>query len=163
MNNPVVTSVAASVSSAVQENGQTNQTISESDVVNQLEVLVTFDQRMDESSSSTPVVTFKESGSDITPADRGIAIDPVASGWVSATEYKAVYDLTDSNDDVNDLEVQISGARDFNGNAQATHSAVAVINIDTIQPPVTLTASTESTSGNAYSQADLRALLQLWC
>ena len=91
-------------------------------------VTVVFDQAMD--TGATPTLSF----------------DPDVSGTLSFTggvwsagdtTYTATYDVADAGVDVEDVEIDVTGAADANGNGQEAYTALAEFSVDTANPTVT--------------------------
>lgn len=114
---PTVSSVAVS-----------DMLITEGDVGGTFLVTVTFNENMN--TTVNPTLGF-------TPAVASTLT--FASGtWLSATQYRATYNVADGNVNVNDVDVTVQAAQDVAGNAQAsTHTADTNFDIDTAAPTVT--------------------------
>lgn len=90
-----------------------------------------FDEAMD--TGAAPAVAFPTIGED--PSST-IALDPT-SGWTNDTTYVARYDVVDANEEIEDIDVRVTGARDAAGNAQAQYDGADVFSIDTLNPTIT--------------------------
>ncbi len=90
-----------------------------------------FDEPMD--TGAAPAVSFPTIGED--PFST-IALDP-ASDWTSGTTYVARYDVVDANEEIEDIDVRATGARDAAGNTQAQYDEADVFSIDTLNPTIT--------------------------
>jgi hypothetical protein len=89
---------------------------------------VTFDEPMD--ATSTPAVAF--------PAENPFPTLVYAGGaWQSATVFRALYDVTDYNIALPDIDVRVTGGRDVVGNLHGTTDTADVFSID-MQNPVVL-------------------------
>ncbi|MBU1049921.1 hypothetical protein KKG90_07875, partial [Candidatus Bipolaricaulota bacterium] len=116
--NPTVTGVAVD-----------DTLLSDSDAGTQLVVTIDFSEPMTTGGSADPTVTFSP----------GVASTlAFASGsWPTSTRYRAWYDISDANVDVNSVTIDASGARDANGNEQQNYTPVHEFEIDTLNPTVT--------------------------
>lgn len=66
-----------------------------------------------------------------------------ASSWASADTYRAVFNVSDQNVEVENVGVNVSFARDLAGNTQTVHTGTAVFDLDTRNPSLlVLTANT---------------------
>jgi hypothetical protein len=66
-----------------------------------------------------------------------------ASSWASADTYRAVFNVSDQNVEVENVGVQVSFARDLAGNTQTPYTGTAVFDLDTKNPALLLlTANT---------------------
>ena len=100
-----------------------------------------FDEAMD--TGAAPTVAFPKAGED--PSST-IALDP-ASDWTSGTTYVARYDVVDANDEIDEVDVRVTGARDVAGNTQSQYDEADVFSIDTLNPWI---SSLTSTTANGY-------------
>lgn len=64
-----------------------------------------------------------------------------SSGWLNAYTYRARYDVLNSNESLDNIDVQIVGALDEAGQAQAIFAAQNVFDIDRIAPTFTSLSS----------------------
>jgi len=90
-----------------------------------------FDEPMD--TGAAPAVVFPTIGED--PSST-IALDPT-SDWTNDTTYVARYDVVDSNEEIEDVDVRVAGARDVAGNTQFQYDEADVFSIDTLNPTIT--------------------------
>lgn len=86
-----------------------------------------------------------------------LTFDPAASGWISETTYEAHYALTDNNEEIFDIGIEVSSVHDLAGNPLLPDASEALFDIDTRNPEVTeLTPSspmlnTSTTGSNALT------------
>ena len=90
---------------------------------------VVFDQAMEP--------TARRSDADLRPG-RGQHVELDRRGVWSAgdTTYTATYSVADANVDLTDVTVDVTGAKDANGNAQLDYTPRAEFSIDTLNPTV---------------------------
>ncbi len=91
-------------------------------------VEVIFDQAM--KTSVTPLLTFS-------PAIGGALINPVANWSVGDTTYKVTYEVVDTNVNLTNITIDVTGAQDVNGNLQVNYVQQPEFSIDTLNPAVT--------------------------
>ncbi|ACJ00497.1 conserved hypothetical protein [Rhodospirillum centenum SW] len=109
-------------------------------------VAVTFDSEMD--TGTAPTLTFAD------PAAAGLAF---ASGaWSNSDKtYTATYTVTDTDAEIDGIDIQVSGAKDLAGNTlAATHTATDAFAIDTKAPAAPASApdlAVGSDSGSSSS------------
>ncbi|MDZ4824811.1 MAG: T9SS type A sorting domain-containing protein [Flavobacteriales bacterium] len=98
-----------------------------------LTITVVFDEAMN--TSSTPTVSY--------PVEDGAAAGLTISSamWLDNMTYEVMFDLSDANADVADIDVQLAGATDIAGNAQVVSLWEDALDIDTQNPMVTATTS----------------------
>ena len=89
-----------------------------------------YDEPMD--TGVAPTVSFPSALED--PSST-IAFDP-ASGWTNDTTYVARYDVVDANEEIEDIDLRVAGARDAVGNTQIQHDEADVFSIDTLNPTI---------------------------
>lgn len=73
-----------------------------------------------------------------------------ASSWVAADTYRAVFNVTDQNVEVDGIGVNVSFARDLSGNTQTPYSATAVFDLDTKNPELLVLNANTYTVTNAF-------------
>jgi hypothetical protein len=72
-----------------------------------------------------------------------------ASGWVDESTYRAAFNVSDQNVEVEGIGVSVSFARDLSGNTQVPFTASAVFDLDTRNPVLlVLTANTYTVSNS---------------
>ena len=86
-----------------------------------------FDQAVDPSSVMT--VSFPSE-------DPGSSVSFDSGSWLNETTYEVVLSTSDNNVTIADVDVQLSGALDMNGNAQDASIAMDALDIDTQNPTV---------------------------
>ncbi|WP_406647561.1 VCBS domain-containing protein [Aliisedimentitalea scapharcae] len=130
---PSITSVSVS-----------DATVGGDDVSGTVTIDVTYDSNMDQ--SVDPSIAFSS------PVDTTLGLNAGMSGWLDATTYRAVYDVLDGDVDVQDVDFTVTGAQDLAANPQALQSFDENIDIDTVNPTVTISDNTmgvsNSTSGD---------------
>ena len=103
--------------------------------------------------NGTFVVTIDFSESMNTSVAPTVSFDPTVattlsldgtSGWLDANTYEAKYDVADGNVDVNDVEVDVTGARDAAGNLQQNYTPESEFGIDTLNPSVVSVATNDA-------------------
>jgi len=110
--------------------------IADADVGDQAFTLtIDFDEPMN--TGVAPTVAFPTIGED--PSST-IALDP-ASAWTNDMTYVARYDVADASEEIDDIDVRVTGARDVAGNAQAQYDEEDVFSIDTENPWISLLTS----------------------
>ena len=120
-NSPTVASVTPNLTTIADANAG-NQTFT---------LTVVYSENMD--TGSTPTITFPTALED--PANT-ITLDP-ASGWSNATTYVARYDVADVSEEIDDIDVRVTGATDVAGNIQTQADHADEFSIDTLTPTVT--------------------------
>ena len=69
-----------------------------------------------------------------------------ASGsWTDNKTYVGTYNVADANVDVNSVTIDVTGAKDANGNAQQDYTPVSEFDIDTKNPTVTSVTASPTT------------------
>jgi hypothetical protein len=98
-------------------------------------VTVTFSEVMD--TASVPTLTFAPSVAS--------TLSNVNGAWSLAnTVYTATYDVADANVKLDDITVDVTGAKDAAGNAQQDYTALDEFDIDTTNPVVSPTVAITS-------------------
>lgn len=115
--NPVVLNIASPT-------GIINDGIAEAGTI---EVNIEFDEPMN--SSVTPVIVF--SGND--PSGT-LQFNAALSSWVNDSNFNAVFDVNDINEELSGIEVSVEQANDANGNNQVNTAATELFQIDTKNP-----------------------------
>jgi Ca2+-binding RTX toxin-like protein len=93
--------------------------------IGKFQVIVTFDQAMD--ATVAPLLTF----------DPMVAstLSNLSGTWsLDGATYTAIYDVSDANVDIANVTIDVSGARDASGNAQADYTQQPEFSIDTANP-----------------------------
>ena len=107
---------------------------------------VTFSEKMDTALASTPVLTF-----DPLVVSPDTLSNPVGVWSLDGTKYTVTYDVADGNVDLSGIKVDVTGAKDANGNAQQDYAAVAEFSVDTKNPTVTIS---ENNTDDVVSDVD---------
>ncbi|UWQ91566.1 VCBS domain-containing protein [Rhodobacteraceae bacterium M382] len=126
---PSITSVSVS-----------DATVGGDDVSGTVTIDVTYDSNMDQ--SVDPSIAFSS------PVDTTLGLNAGMSGWLDATTYRAVYDVLDGDVDVQDVDFTVTGAQDLAANPQALQSFDENIDIDTVNPTVTISDDTNGVSNS---------------
>ena len=117
--NPAVTSVSVS-----------NTLISDADAGGIFTVTVDFDEAMTTDGSADPTVTFS-------PAV-GSTLSATGGNWPDSDTYQATYDISDASVDEDSVTIDVTGAKDANGNDQQDYTPEDEFGIDTLNPTVTI-------------------------
>ena len=91
----------------------------------------TFDEDMDQ--SVMPVVSFP-----VEDPSAAFSFDGSASGWQSATEYRAVYNVSAAGVDLIGVDVRLTGAEDLAGNVVNPLDEMDAFDLDSTLPTATL-------------------------
>ncbi len=139
--NPSATAIATSIVG----------TISESDIPGTVIFTVSFDETMN--TGVDPTVDF--------PAENpgaALVFNAGSSMW-NGNDYEAVFDIADTDLDLANIDVRVTGGEDANGNAlSAAYTESDLFSIDTENPNLTAAAATPSTGTLAITDA-LTALI----
>ena len=92
---------------------------------------VTFNEAMN--TAVAPTISFPVEN----PAGT-LTFDGPLSGWSNNTTYVARYDVADSNVELQNVAVRVTGAKDAAGNTQNQADFTNVFSIDTVNPTVTI-------------------------
>lgn len=114
--NPVIDEVTAS-----------STLINDNNVDDGLSIAITFDQPADMTSDVS--VTLSEQA-----ANNSIVFNAAGSSWINETTYNAVFDVTDENATIGQVDVVVSGVVDPNGNPMLQTTVQNVFAIDTENP-----------------------------
>lgn len=111
-----------------------------------VEVVVSFDQNMD--ISVMPVLTLPVDVTSLTPGSAGF--------WSNPQTYHAFFNLSDDGVEQYNIDVQVSGAINADGNPlSAPFTQTALLNIDTRNPLISFVAPSVTDVNNAVSVLDL--------
>ncbi|WP_306642336.1 DUF6851 domain-containing protein [Sanyastnella coralliicola] len=104
--------------------------ISDSEVAEStIAITVTYDESMD--TSVEPTVNFP-----MEDPSNTLAVNADASAWLDNVSYQVVFDLTDNNEEVADVDIELLDAFDAAGNIQNIYLDVDLFSIDTHNPSV---------------------------
>jgi Secretion system C-terminal sorting domain len=118
--NPIVNTLLAS-----------DETVGDAQVVTGFTLTFIFSEPMD--IFTTPTLVYPDGS-----PESSITYDGDASGWLSPTQYRVVYsNVTDNNQEFNNIVLQLSGAADSKGNIQNPYNAIDAFEVDTKNPFVT--------------------------
>jgi len=117
--------------------------LTEANVTGTFRVNATFNDIMNvtDPGQTVPVVTF--TGPDIGST---LTFNGILSGWISSTEYEAVFDVADDNIMVTGVVAKFSGAEDDAGNGQNVDALGVTFAVDTAMPGVETPAVTSITT-----------------
>jgi hypothetical protein len=101
--------------------------ITDTSVGKQFSMKLLFDERMD--TNIAPSVTFP-----VEDPRNTLHIDSGLTGWSDVFHYTLVFSVSDSNEYVPDIDVQIDSAMDANGGFQRSYSVADLFTIDTENP-----------------------------
>lgn len=106
--------------------------LSESDVgTSALKVTIDFDEAMD--TNIDPTLTLSgEDGTETAAINDALTLDASLSGWVDSDTYEAYYDLTDTDLEADDIDIEVTLAEDVAGNVQNSHDELNEFSIDTV-------------------------------
>jgi hypothetical protein len=106
--------------------------LSESDVgTSALKVTIDFDEAMD--TNIDPTLTLSgEDGRETAAINDALTLDASLSGWVDSDTYEAYYDLTDTDLEADDIDIEVTLAEDVAGNVQNSHDELNEFSIDTV-------------------------------
>ncbi|MFK7912163.1 MAG: DUF6851 domain-containing protein [Akkermansiaceae bacterium] len=90
----------------------------------------TFSEEMD--STQTPAVTFPMED----PLAFTLQLNPDSSGWISMTLYEAKYDVRNSSEMLDSIDVRLTGAFDLAQNETAIFDQIDLFHIETENPSV---------------------------
>jgi len=110
--NPTVTSVTTNINPIIETNNGGSFTIT-----------VVFDEPMD--GGLNPTISFPVENS---------TLSFNSGSWTAGDTYEATYDITDANQELADIDIQVSNARDLNNNTQVTYTLADAFSIDMITP-----------------------------
>ncbi|MBU0595281.1 hypothetical protein KJ567_01180, partial [Candidatus Bipolaricaulota bacterium] len=122
--------------------------IAEANVGNQTFTLtIDYDEPMN--TGVAPTVSFPTENPLAT-----ITLDP-ASGWSDSDTYVARYDVADANEEIDDIDVRVTGAQDVAGNVQEQYDEADVFSIDTVKPEAPPVVGTVTVDTNPVYEGDL--------
>ncbi len=99
---------------------------------------IVFDADMN--NANNPVIEFPVAD----PLGKTLTYNNTSS-WTNSTTFTAVYDVADSSETLNDIDVKVQAAKDVNGNDQLAFVSAGSFSIDTRNPNlVSVTASTDT-------------------
>ncbi|MCX6100205.1 MAG: Ig-like domain-containing protein, partial [Candidatus Bipolaricaulota bacterium] len=109
-------------------------------------VIVTFDETMRSDATAEPVITFSA----------GTWTAGAAGVWSAGdTVWTRTYTLTDNDEEVAGVTVDVTGARDAAGNGQENYAAVPEFTIDTLQPRIVrIDAEGRASCGGFYCSGE---------
>jgi hypothetical protein len=114
MQNPIVNSLTTSTASIVDGNVS-------------FDITVVYSENMN--TGVNPSISF--------PVENPLSTLTFSSGtWINATTYKASYTVTDANQNLPLIDIDVSGAKDLNGNTQTLYSVLNQFGIDMNNPTV---------------------------
>ncbi len=106
--------------------------LSESDVgASALKITIDFDEAMDTNIDPTLALSG-EDGTETTAINAALTLDASLSGWIDSDTYEAYYDLTDTNLEADDIDIEVTLAEDVAGNLQNSHDELNEFSIDTV-------------------------------
>lgn len=123
-----------------------------------------------ESGSYTVDISFQEAMSSeqlllvqLTGATGSLTYNPIASEWIAEDTFRAAFNATDANVEINEVGVSVSFGADLAGNAQTTFTNQAWAAIDTRNPQVlSLFANTYDVSASDIGEDGAFSLLLLF-
>lgn len=123
-DNPMVTNLVVS---------DTLITDADTPGVQSFEVEVTFSEAMTNNGSADPTFVFDPS------VATTLTHNPPIDGWEgSDTGFITLYDVADANVDVEDIDIDVTGATDANGNPIQDYTPSKEMDIDTLNPSATV-------------------------
>jgi hypothetical protein len=121
--------------------------ITDADAGNNFTITVIFNEDMN---AAAPNIVF--------PVENpGSTLTFTSGTWSNTTTYVATYSITDTNQDLANIDIQVSNARDIAGNTQVPNTSVDIFSIDMIAPTVSnitaapLTISDANVGANNFS------------
>jgi hypothetical protein len=121
--NPTVTSVLVN-----------DTLITDADAGGTFTVTVDFSEPMTTDGSADPAITFAPLV--------GTTLAFASENWPDTDMYTATYDISDGNIDHDSVTIDVTGAKDANGNDQQDYAPVHEFEIDTLNPTITSITST---------------------
>jgi len=79
----------------------------------------------------TPLVVVKNSLGSVIP---GVSYNIFQSSWTNEQTYRARFNISDLNVEINDLQIEVSLARDISNNAMSFLGTLSPVNLDTRNP-----------------------------
>ena len=122
MRNPAVSAVTVNANPVADANVGTGS----------FTLTVDYDENMN--TGVNPVISFPTVGED--PTVNTLTYVGASSYWASNTRFVAVYDVTDANETIQNIDIRISGAQDAAGNTQDQYDDSDYLNVDTENPNV---------------------------
>jgi hypothetical protein len=114
-----------------------------------------FSEGMDQ--TQTPSLDF--TGGDVSGS---LSVNVAESGWLNATTYEAVYDVTDINVEIDGLGFTLADLNDANGNPQMMISESDVFAIDTRNPQLIILAANDYEIGIDDTGAAMFELIMIF-
>jgi hypothetical protein len=107
--------------------------------------------------TQTPSLDFN--GGDVSGS---LSVNVAESGWLNATTYEAVYDVTDINVEIDGLGFTLADLNDANGNPQIMISESDVFAIDTRNPQLIILAANDYEIGIDDTGAAMFELIMIF-
>ncbi|MEM7163088.1 MAG: T9SS type A sorting domain-containing protein, partial [Bacteroidota bacterium] len=109
---------------------------------------ITYDDTMD--TSQIPAVSFPAED----PLANTLSLNAAESFWQSNTVFVAVYDVLDANEDLLDIDIDVSSTADVNGNAMNAFAGISdLFDINMTNPSV----DNSSVNANIFADAEVGA------
>ncbi|MEM7550525.1 MAG: T9SS type A sorting domain-containing protein [Bacteroidota bacterium] len=118
--------------------------VNNGDTGGNLQITVTFDEAMN--TSIIPSLTLN-------PVPSSLSFNAISSVFTNPTTYIAVFTISDANEDIDDIDIQVSGGQDISGNNQNVNNFPNEFSIDNIAPTVVITRNAV-TNGNVDQTND---------
>jgi hypothetical protein len=119
--------------------------ISDIDAGGVFDVRIAFSESMD--MGATPVIVFENPGLFFT-------LTPSTNDWISATEFRQNYTITDDEEDVSIIDINVTAGQDEAGNVMVYDVTADVFDVDTQNPWVTIFVSdiliTDADAGSTF-------------
>jgi len=134
--NPAVSSLTVNLNPIVKTDAGSNFTVT-----------VVYSEAMNQTIDPTISFPIEIPGSTLPPAS-------FSGAWSNATTYVFTCPITDANQELANIDIQISGARDANNNMQISYTAVDAFSIDMRTPslnPLTITSNNTNNTSLAKS------------
>ncbi|MCF6240478.1 MAG: hypothetical protein L3J74_03930 [Bacteroidales bacterium] len=114
--------------------------ITEADAGSNFTITVLYDEDMD--TGTNPAISF--------PVENPVSTLSFSSGaWLADNRtYVATYSITDADQEMADIDIQASGARDLNNNTQVVYTSVNTFSIDMATPYLNLVSITSNNVNN---------------
>lgn len=110
--------------------------ITEANPAGNLTITITYNEQMD--GGTNPTITFPDENPFST-------ITEAAGSWSDAFTFVRQYTITDADQDLNTVDIQVSGAKDLAGNNQNTYSSADYFAIDMKNPTVSSVVASTAT------------------
>ena len=134
MQNPTVTSFTVN-----------HGTITDAEAGGQLIMTFGFSENMDDDGSDNPVITFPD-------ATVSSTLTHNSYNWLDAQTCEVIYDITDANETISNIDVRLESATDVVGNTVVTYDEADKFSIDMANPyldPLTITSDNANNSSLA--------------